>query len=468
MSKDINGETYSQKILMEIVLSGAFVALLAETFLNNGLTTIMKSLQVSQATAQWLSTAYQLVMGLMIPLSAWVFNNFKTKDSYKGMLAIFTFGSFVCFIAPNFAILLVGRIIEAIAAGALMPFIQNIVLALFPPEKRGLGLGITGLVIAFAPATGPSIAGLLLKFFNWRILFLVLSVLSGIVFLISFSYSRTLNKVHRSKLDFLSLLWSTIGFGGLLYAFSAIGNSGRIDLVETITFIVGIIFIALFCIRQNHLTKPVVSMKVFKNGIFNLSTILSTLSNFAMLGIELIIPLYLQNVRGLSALDTGLILIPGAVLTGIFNPVAGVIFDKIGARKVSVIGFVLLTLGTVPMLTFGTETNIIWIMSLYALRLVGITFITMNDFTAGINALNPRLKAHGNAASSTVRQIGSSLGTALSITMVTLGMNFNHNLGKMSSLVVGYHWAFMMMTIVAIIGLVLSFWLPKKVQKATK
>lgn len=462
MPTDVNGKTYSRKILMGIVLSGAFVALLAETFLNNGLTAIMDYFQVSQATAQWLSTAFQLVMGLMIPLSAWIFNNFKSKYSYRVMLLIFMLGSLVCFIAPSFIVLLIGRIIQAIAAGALMPFIQNIVLSLFPPQKRGLGLGITGLVISFAPVTGPTIAGIILKFYNWRILFLVLGVLSGAIFLLTFTYARTLNQIQQTKFDFWSLLWSTIGFGGLLYAFSAIGDSGHINLIEVLSFLIGIIFIGLFCHRQLQMKEPVVNLHVFKNGMFNLATILSTISNFSMLGIELVIPLYLQNVRGLTALGTGLIMIPAAILTGIFNPLSGMIFDEIGARDVSFIGFGLLTVGTAPMIGFNTTTNLVWIVFLYALRLIGITFVMMPDFTAGINALDPKLKAHGNAASSTVRQIGSSLGAALSITMVTLGMQAHPGIGHLEALIYGYHWAFIMMTVVALMGLILAFWLPKK------
>ena len=182
--KEISGK--KRVLMMAVLLFGAFVSLLAETFLNNALPSIMKSFNVGQATAQWLTTAYLLVVGLMIPISAWIFESFSLKNNFLTMMAIFFAGSLVCLFAPNFETLLIGRIIEAIAAGGLMPFIQNVILILFPPEKRGMAMGITGLVIGFGPAVGPTISGLILKYAEWQMLFIILSFASALVCVLAF------------------------------------------------------------------------------------------------------------------------------------------------------------------------------------------------------------------------------------------------------------------------------------------
>lgn len=227
----------NRKLMMAILLAGAFIALLAETFLNNGLITIMHSFNVNQSTVQWLSTGYLLIVGVMIPISAWVFNRFTTRFSYLSMLIIFIIGSIICIFANNFYVLLLGRMIEAVAAGAMMPFIQNVILSLFNPSQRGLALGITGLVVAFGSAIGPTVSGLILKFFDWQMLFIVLTVTSILVFISALFYFPTVNQPKIIKLDWISFFESIIGFGIILFVFSEIGNTGQISLKQIIVFL---------------------------------------------------------------------------------------------------------------------------------------------------------------------------------------------------------------------------------------
>jgi MFS family permease len=193
----------SRNSMMIVLLFGSFVALLAETFLNNAIPTIMNSLNVSQTTAQWLTTAYLLVVGLMIPISAWIFESFQLKSSYLTMMSIFLIGSLICLIAPNFECLLLGRLIEAVAAGSLMPFTQNVILLLFPKEQRGMAMGITGLIIGFCPAIGPTISGLILKYFSWRMLFLTLSIASLLVMVAAISVVKNITIPKSRVTDFV-------------------------------------------------------------------------------------------------------------------------------------------------------------------------------------------------------------------------------------------------------------------------
>ena len=458
--QDGGGE--NRTAMMGTLLAGAFLALMAETFLNNALPTIMAEFHVSQATAQWLSTAYLLVVGLMIPVSAWVFSNFRSRHTFIAMMVTFLAGSLVCiFSGGHFVLLLIGRIIQALAAGSLMPFIQNVVLLLFPPDRRGVALGVVGLVVALGPTVGPTLSGFILEHWSWRALFVLLAALSAAILEASFFLVYTVNDQVRTRLDVLSVIYSCLGFGLLLYALSAIGDEGGASAFDLGLLLAGLLVVVLFCRRQLHLESPLVNLRVFTNATFNLTSLLSTLSNIAMVGVELVLPLYLQNTRGSSALTSGLVMLPGAIVMGIFNPLSGMIYQRIGARNISLLGYTVLLAGTLPMIWFDTATSLILIAGCYALRLVGVALVMMTTFTEGINALPLELAAHGNAAASTVRQVGGSLGTAAAMMIVTIGAERARQGGPMSAQALdqGYQWAFIFLAVIALIGLCGSLFL---------
>lgn len=440
-----------------MMLFGAFLALLTETFLNNALPTIMKELSVSQATVQWLSTGYLMVAGLMIPISAWVFKRFDVKRTYSTLMVVFLVGSIIGYLAPNFPILLTGRLIQAISAGSLIPLIQNVVLILYPTEKRGAAMGMTGIVVAFAPAIGPTLSGFLIDDFGWRSLFLVLIPLTLLVLILGMFFIQHINDVKNERMDFWSLFLSFTGFGSLLYSFSMIGNSGKITLSVVFMFLLGCGLIILFGLRQLKIPAPLIELHVFKSYTFTVTSILSAISNISMLGVELVMPLYLQNVHGVSAFTSGLVLLPGAIIMAILNPISGQLFDKYGIFKLSLFGYLVLAFGTFPMFFFTTTTNLFLIAGLYAIRMVGIALIMMPTFTAGVNALDQKLAIHGNAASSTVRQIAGSLDTALLMMLVSLFSKTTGGTTSLTSLNQGYHAAFLVAFIMAILGWMVTF-----------
>ena len=459
----------NRSAMMGTLLAGAFIALMAETFLNNALPTIMNDFHVSQSTAQWLSTSYLLVVGLMIPVSAWVFSNFRSKHAFIAMMATFLMGSLVCtFSGGHFALLLTGRIIQAVAAGSLMPFIQNVVLLMFPPDRRGVALGVVGLVVALGPTVGPTLSGFVLEHWSWKALFVLLAIMSAAILVVSFFLVYTVNDRVKTRLDVASVIYSCLGFGLLLYALSSIGDKGGAAVSDLGLFLIGLLVVVVFCWRQLHLEYPLVNLRVFTNATFNLTSLLSTLSNIAMVGVELVLPLYLQNTRGSSALTSGLVMLPGAIVMGIFNPLSGMIYQRIGARRISLLGYMVLLVGTLPMIWFGTATSLIVIACCYALRLAGVALVMMTTFTEGINALPPDLAAHGNAAASTVRQVGGSLGTAAAMMIVTIGVERGRHCGAMSAQAFeqGYRWAFVFLAIVAVVGLGASFFLKSRTSEA--
>lgn len=437
-----------------IMLLGGFIALLTETFMNNALPSIMHSLNVSQATAQWLSTGYLMVAGLMIPISAWIFQRFPVRWSFSIMMLIFLAGSVIGYLAPNFAGVLAGRLIQAVAAGSIMPLINNVILIVYPPKSRGTAMGMTGIVIAFAPAIGPTLSGWIIDNLGWRDLFGILIPLAFLIWLAGMLAVKNINQTTPVKLDLASLFSALLGFGSLLYSFSIVGNDGRITSSVLIAFLIGVIVTAMFVKRQSTAANPMIKLGVFKNRTFVITTILSALSNIALVGVELVMPLYLQNVHHVSALTSGLVLLPGAIIMGIMNPIAGSLYDRLGIRKLSLAGYGILLLATLPMAWFSSQTSLIVIILLYALRIFGIALVMMPTFTSGINALDQKLAVDGNAASSTVRQIAGSLGTALLMMTVSLcSTGATHTL----ALANGYHAAYLFASLMALIGFILSF-----------
>ena len=283
----------------------------------------------------------------------------------------------------------------------------------------------------------------------------------------TFRDAKNVHKIDRTqRVDWLSVVESCLGFGALLYGFSDIGNMGTINFTNGFITIMGFVVLIFFCWRQLKLEKPLVNLRVFKNYTFNLTTILSAISNIALLSVKLVLPLYLQRVHGLSAFQAGLMLLPGAILEGITSPIAGRLYDKFGIKKLSLIGYAIIILGTMPMMFFTPETNLLLVAGAYAFRIIGIATVMMPTFTEGLNALPINLYVHGNTAASTVRQIAGSLGTAVLMMIIAFGSKHvaGNKMLLAEQLNYGYRYAFLGSFIFALIGFVLSFWLKLKQQ----
>ncbi|XIF19475.1 MAG: DHA2 family efflux MFS transporter permease subunit [Acetilactobacillus jinshanensis] len=228
--------------------------------------------------------------------------------------------------------MLIARIIQAISVGIAMPLFQTIMLSIYPPEHRGVAMGMAGLVIGLSPAVGPTLSGWIVDNASWRDLFGMNIIPMALVLLLGLYYIRPVLPNHRSPLDYLSVVWSSIGFGFLLYGFSSVGSDGWESPVVLISLLIGLIFVAVFIRRELSIDDPLLIFTVFKSFKFNLGTIIGSLAMMSLVGFEMILPLYLQTMHGDSAFRSGLTLLPGALLVGIFAPITGKIFDRFGAR----------------------------------------------------------------------------------------------------------------------------------------
>ncbi len=467
---DINGQPYNRSLMVLVLLIGAFCTILNQTILSTAFPALMKAFDISTSTVQWLTTGFLMVNGIMIPISAYLSSRFNTKRLFIIAMTVFEIGTILSWLAPSFAALLTGRLIQAVGVGINMPLMQNIMLTIYPPEKRGAAMGINGLVIGLAPAIGPTLSGWVIDNYSWRWLFGMIVPIAALVIIASFVLVKNVIPNRRPKLDWLSVIISTLGFGNMLYGFSSVGDKGWTDPVVLATIVIGAILVVFLVLRQNKLDEPFLEFKVFKSGEFTLATILSSIVMMAMVGVELVIPLYLQIIHGMSAFHSGLTLLFGALFMGIMSPITGNLFDRHGAKRLAVTGMFILTVGTLPFAFITRDTPTIYIVFLYAVRMFGISMVMMPVTTAGMNSLPFNLISHGTAVNNTLRQVATSVGTAIMISVLTNVTKNNqpgHALLKASPLqyksqmfdatLMGYHAAFWFAIIFSILGLILTF-----------
>lgn len=468
-SVDVNGHAYNRSLMIIVLLVGAFCAVLNQTILSTAFPALMDAFNISTATVQWLTTGFLMVNGIMIPVSAYLTSRFNTKSLFIIAMSIFELGTIFAWIAPSFAVLLIGRLVQAVGVGISMPLMQNIMLTVYPPEKRGAAMGINGLVIGLAPAIGPTLSGWVIDNFSWRWLFGMIVPIVILVIAASFFAIKNVIPNAKPRLDWISVAISTLGFGSMLYGFSSVGDRGWTDPVVITTIIVGAILVVILVMRQNKLDDPFLQFKVFQSKEFSLATILSSIVMMAMVGVEFVIPLYLQIIHGMSAFRSGLTLLFGALFMGLMSPITGNFFDRYGAKRLAFTGMFILTVGTVPFLFVSRDTPVIYIVFLYAVRMFGISMVMMPVTTAGMNSLPFDLISHGTAVNNTVRQVATSVGTAIMISVLTNVTNSNrpsHSLlvqaplqyrAKMfDATLMGYHAAFWFAVAFSIVGLVLT------------
>ncbi|MGM9891164.1 MDR family MFS transporter [Limosilactobacillus sp.] len=453
-----------------VLLIGAFCTILNQTILSTAFPALMNAFNISTSTVQWLTTGFLMVNGIMIPISAFLSSRFNTKVLFTIAMSIFEVGTILSWLAPSFGVLLTGRLIQAVGVGINMPLMQNIMLTIYPPEKRGAAMGINGLVIGLAPAIGPTLSGWVIDNFSWRWLFGMIVPIAAIVIIASFFFVKNVIPNSRPQLDWLSVVLSTIGFGSMLYGFSSVGDKGWTDPIVITTIIIGIILVVFLVLRQNKLDEPFLAFSVFKSGEFTLATILSSIVMMAMVGVELVIPLYLQIIHGMSAFHSGLTLLFGALFMGVMSPITGNLFDRHGAKRLAITGMFILAVGTLPFAFITRDTPTIYIVFLYAVRMFGISMVMMPVTTAGMNSLPFNLISHGTAVNNTLRQVATSVGTAIMISVLTNVTNSHepaHALLKQAPLqyksrmfdatLMGYHAAFWFAVAFSLIGLVLTF-----------
>ncbi|MCH5585364.1 DHA2 family efflux MFS transporter permease subunit [Shimazuella sp. AN120528] len=434
MTDSSNHTIRSQIPLLAIIMLGMFISVLNQTLLNVAIPHLITEFNVTATDAEWLLTGYMLVNGILIPLSAFLIERFGIRNLFITAMIFFTGGSFVCGLAPTFSILLIGRLLQAVGAGILMPLSMTLILSIFPPESRGKGMGIFGLGIMFAPAIGPTLSGWVMEHYSWRLLFNGIAPLGLLVLILSIFLLKDLGGTNKNlKLDLIGTILSTIGFGALLYGLSEAGSKGWDDLIVDASLVVGVICIFLFVIQQLNSKRPMLDFRILKYPVFTLSSIINMITTIGMFGGMFLVPIYLQNLRGFTPLESGLLMLPGAILMGILSPVSGVLFDKIGPRPLAVVGMLITLVTTYEFTNLTLATSYTFIVVLYMVRMVGMGLLMMPIQTAGMNELPREKNAHGTALANTTRQIAGSIGISFITTIFTNRTTFHMGLLRNSA-----------------------------------
>ncbi|HCX9000061.1 TPA: DHA2 family efflux MFS transporter permease subunit [Staphylococcus aureus] len=415
----IFGEGVSRGKILAALLFGMFIAILNQTLLNVALPKINTEFNISASTGQWLMTGFMLVNGILISITAYLFNKYSYRKLFLVALVLFTIGSLICAISMNFPIMMVGRVLQAIGAGVLMPLGSIVIITIYPPEKRGAAMGTMGIAMILAPAIGPTLSGYIVQNYHWNVMFYGMFIIGILAILVGFVWFKLYQYTTNPKADIPGIIFSTIGFGALLYGFSEAGNKGWGSVEIETMFAIGIIFIILFVIRELRMKAPMLNLEVLKFPTFTLTTVINMVVMLSLYGGMILLPIYLQNLRGFSALDSGLLLLPGSLIMGLLGPFAGKLLDTIGLKPLAIFGIAVMTYATWELTKLNMDTPYMTIMGIYVLRSFGMAFIMMPMVTAAINALPGRLASHGNAFLNTMRQLAGSIGTAILVTVMT-------------------------------------------------
>lgn len=386
----------------------------------------MDDLSVGPATVQWLTTAFMLVNGIMIPTTAYLIENYSVRRLFLVAMSLFAAGTLLAGNATlfplkaAFPVLLAGRMIQASGSAIMMPLLMNVMLVSFPVEKRGTAMGVFGLILMFAPAIGPTLSGFILQTQHWRMLFFLLlpvavtSLVAGL-FLIRDRKART-----DARLDRTSLLLSSFGFGGLLYGFSMAGDQGWASLHVLLALPVGTVCLIAFITRQIRQTSPMLNFRVYRFPMFSLASAITMILNMAMFSGFLLLPIYMQIVLGYTPLESGLVLLPGALLNAFLSPVNGRLFDKYGGRVLAITGLAVTGVTTFLFSRLTLDTGAIWLMALHAMRMVGMSMVMMPVSTNGLNQLPAGLYPHGTAMNNTLNQVSATIGTGILMTVLSI------------------------------------------------
>lgn len=463
--------------IISILMIGAFIAFLNNTLLNIALPSIMTELEIDAATVQWLTTGFMLVNGILIPATAYLIAKYTVRRLFLVAMGLFLIGTIISGMAHVFPILLTGRLLQASGSAIMMPLLMNVMLVSFPVAKRGAAMGMFGLILMAAPAIGPTLSGWIIEHYDWRMLFHFVTPIAATIVLLGFFLLKDKKDKVDLKLDFFSLILSSIGFGGILYGFSSAGNRGWDSPHVYATIAVGVITLIWFVIRQTKMENPMLDFHVYKYPMFTLASVISMVVNMAMFGGMLLIPIYVQTLRGISPMDAGLLMLPGALVMAIMSPITGKLFDKFGGKILAIVGLTIMIVTTFFFSRLTFETGYTYLLVLHAIRMFGMSMVMMPVSTNGLNQLPRKYYPHGTAMNNTLNQVAGAIGTALLVTVMSTRTE-SHAAELTKSLTTqpteaviqqitaqamleGINYSFLVASLIAVISLVLAFFIKR-------
>lgn len=409
--------------MITLLLVSAFVLILNETIMGVALSDIMETLGIEAARGQWLTTAFMLTMAVVIPVTGFLLQRLTTRTVFLSAMVSFTLGTLVCATAPGFALLVTGRVIQAVGTAMMMPLLMTTVMQLVPPLMRGRVMGNISIVISVAPAIGPAVSGVILSVVGWRGLFWVVLPLVVAMLLVGMARVPNVSEPRAIRLDVVSVVLSALAFGGIIFGLSSIGESVRHPpaVSPALPIAVGAVALALFVWRQRRLQatdSALLDLRTFSSRTFAISILLMLVLMGALFGTIILLPLYLQDALGLDPLPTGLLLVPGGLTMGLLGPLVGRLYDRLGPRPLIVPGCTLVAIALALMTQLTEHTHPGVVLAFHVLLSIGLALTFTPLFTSALSALEPRFYSHGSAIIGTVQQLAGAAGTALFVVLM--------------------------------------------------
>jgi DHA2 family lincomycin resistance protein-like MFS transporter len=452
------------KVLLGLLLVSSFVVILNETIMSVALPRLMVDLEITAATAQWLTTAFMLTMAVVIPTTGLILQRFTTRAVFVAAMSLFTAGTLLASAAPGFGVLVVGRVIQAAGTAVMLPLLMTMVLNFVPASRRGRTMGMITVVIAVAPAVGPTFSGLILSVLGWRWLFLVVLPVAALSLIAGAVLVKNVGTPRRVPFDVLSIVLSALAFGGLIYGLSSIGEAteGHAPVAPAIPIVAGVLALALFVLRQLRLQpegRALLDLRPFRVPAFSLGVVVMLVAMGALFGTLMLLPLYLQNVLGLTTLDTGLMLLPGGLVMGLIAPFIGRLFDRVGPRPLVIPGTFVITGALGAMTLLDESSPVPMVLSIHVALNIGLGLVMTPLMTSALGSLDASLYSHGSAIVNTLQQLAGAAGTALFVTIMTTGTaaGIGRGLDPVVAQASGIHSAFLWGAGLALVAAALSF-----------
>ncbi|MCX6044882.1 MAG: DHA2 family efflux MFS transporter permease subunit [Chloroflexi bacterium] len=410
---------YKWQVLIS-VLFGIFMIILDSTVVNVAFQTLRREFGASLTSAQWVISLYVLALGITTPLSGFLGDRFGIKRIYLTGLTLFVLGSLLCGLAPTLLMLIIARAIQGIGGGMAQPLGPALLYRAFPPKEQGTALGYFGIALVVAPALGPILGGFLIDLNLWRGIFFINIPIGIIGITLAYKLLKGTREARKPALDPLGLITAVIGFGSILYAAEQASTTGWTSPVTLILFGVGIVSLIAFTIIELWLVRePMLNLRLFQNRTFLNASIVGYVTVLALFGAEFLMPIYLQSLRGRTALQTGMILLALAAAAGIATPLAGRLYDKIGPRPLVIVGFSILIINTWQLAHLQGTTSISFILFLLALRGLALGMTVQTTFTTALGSVPLQLLPRGSSLANSTRFVIQAIAVALLATVVT-------------------------------------------------
>jgi len=430
----------------------------------------MVELGVSARSAQWLSTAFMLTMAVVIPVTGWFLQRVTTRQAFTTAMTVFLIGTAMCAAAPVFWMLVGGRIVQAAGTAVMLPLLMTTLMTIVPLHDRGRVMGNVMLAISVAPALGPAVSGVVLQLASWRWLFGLVLPIAAIVTYLSLRRLTDVGETRPAELDVPSVVLAAAGFGTLVYGLSRIGARGD-TVIAPALIAADLAVVAIFVLRQRSLQRrdvPLLDLRVLRYRTYTVGVTIQAVSFLAMMGAMILLPLYLQELRGLSPLETGLLVAPGGIAMGILGPRVGRAFDRFGARPLVVPGSVGVVLALAALSQVGETTPYPFILGAHVLLMLSLAGLFTPVFTLSLGALPPHLYSHGSSFLGTTQQVAAAIGTAVAITVLTSRSNvlIEGGAAPAAAFVGGIQWAFGAAAVISVAVVALTLLLPPRVPGA--